>query len=210
MGQILKESVRKCIVDSAIVELLDHGYKESSMRKIANKANMTVGNLYRYFKNKDELMNTITEPVLSRINQIVQKHTNQVINLNDKHFDLSQVPIQNIIYALDDLSNELVSIYYETPKRLNILMMNSIIHENLLKWFTRLIFEYMNVNGYVKDYNQKQCELLSRSFAISLFTGIKECLKENDLEKEELIQVIQIYFRSYMLLIENTMKELED
>ena len=71
MAQILKDNVRKLILDSAMEDIIDNGVKDSSMRRIAGKAEMTVGNLYRYFKNKDELVNVIIQPVVDRLNKIV-------------------------------------------------------------------------------------------------------------------------------------------
>ena len=49
MAQVLKEAQRDKILEAAKQELLHYGYKEASMRRIAAQAEMTVGNLYRYF-----------------------------------------------------------------------------------------------------------------------------------------------------------------
>ena len=59
MAQVLKEEVRSRIIASAKKELLKKGYKDASMREIAKGADLTVGNLYRYFDSKEELVNTI-------------------------------------------------------------------------------------------------------------------------------------------------------
>ena len=55
--QTLKEDVREKIIDSAKNEFLEKGIERASMRDIAAGSGMTVGNLYRYFKNKEELNN---------------------------------------------------------------------------------------------------------------------------------------------------------
>ena len=103
MGQILKDHVKTQIVESAIKDIFENGLIGSSMRKIASNANMTVGNLYRYFKNKDELINFIISPVLNRIGKIIQKYTNKTIDLNDEYIDLSNISIEDITHILDDL-----------------------------------------------------------------------------------------------------------
>ena len=54
--QVLKESVKKAILDGAINEFFEHGYQSANMRRIADSANITVGNIYRYFENKDLLI----------------------------------------------------------------------------------------------------------------------------------------------------------
>ena len=63
MAQVLKDEVRDSILESAREEFLEHGFDDSSMRRIAQKSRMTVGNLYRYFKSKDELQLQVTDHV---------------------------------------------------------------------------------------------------------------------------------------------------
>lgn len=209
MGQILKEHVKSLIVESAIKDIFENGLIGSSMRKIANNANMTVGNLYRYFKNKDELIMFIVKPVLDRINKIVQKNTNQSIDLNDESFDLSHMTIEDIIHTLDDVAIELVEIYKETPKPLLILMMHDKVSGNILKWFTRLIMEFMISKNYVRKENKNRCELLARTYAVSLFAGVKDLLSNNELDKNELSIVMKMYFRSCISFIDKNFEDLE-
>ncbi|OHD16264.1 MAG: hypothetical protein A2086_17335 [Spirochaetes bacterium GWD1_27_9] len=59
MSQILKDNVRNKIIDSALVEFSKKGFIETSMLNVANTAGVSVGNIYRYFKNKEELFYTI-------------------------------------------------------------------------------------------------------------------------------------------------------
>jgi AcrR family transcriptional regulator len=57
--QVLKEEVRQRILKSARREFKKRGFEKASMRSIASAANMTVGNLYRYYKNKEDLYGAI-------------------------------------------------------------------------------------------------------------------------------------------------------
>jgi AcrR family transcriptional regulator len=57
--QVLKEEVRQRIIKSARREFKKYGFEKASMRSIASSANMTVGNLYRYYKNKEDLYGAI-------------------------------------------------------------------------------------------------------------------------------------------------------
>ena len=50
MAQTLKDDVKARIIESAKEEFLENSYEKTSMRAIASKSNITVGNLYRYFK----------------------------------------------------------------------------------------------------------------------------------------------------------------
>lgn len=65
--QVLKEEVRQRILKSARRQFRKHGFEKSSMRSIASTANMTVGNLYRYYKNKEKLYEAIIQELLAEI-----------------------------------------------------------------------------------------------------------------------------------------------
>ena len=81
--QTLKEDVREKIIDSAKNEFLEKGIERASMRDIAAGSGMTVGNLYRYFKNKEELNNIIVGKTLDEINKLVlKKSQNTVFNFS--------------------------------------------------------------------------------------------------------------------------------
>ncbi len=57
--QVLKEEVRQRIIKSAKKEFKNNGFDKASMRDIADSAKMTVGNLYRYYKNKEDMFGAI-------------------------------------------------------------------------------------------------------------------------------------------------------
>ena len=65
--QVLKEEVRQRIIKSARREFKKCGFEKASMRSIASSANMTVGNLYRYYKNKEDLYGAIIGTLFDEI-----------------------------------------------------------------------------------------------------------------------------------------------
>jgi len=68
--QVLKEEVRDRIIKSARKEFKKSGFDKASMRRIANTANMTVGNLYRYYTNKEDLFSAIINDLLVEIKKL--------------------------------------------------------------------------------------------------------------------------------------------
>ena len=62
--QVKKEDIKENIVRSACKEFLDYGFAEASLRVIAEKAGVTKGAVYSYFKNKDELFCELTAPAV--------------------------------------------------------------------------------------------------------------------------------------------------
>jgi len=71
--QVLKEEVRRKIKKAALYEFEQKGYQKTSMRSIALSAGVTVGNLYRYFKNKDDIFNVIIQPAFQEIYKFIDK-----------------------------------------------------------------------------------------------------------------------------------------
>lgn len=55
MAQVKKSEIRQSIENAAIDTFLEKGYLNTKMKDIADKANISVGNIYIYFKNKEDL-----------------------------------------------------------------------------------------------------------------------------------------------------------
>lgn len=71
MAQILKEEVKKRIYQAALKEFKEYGYEKGCMRRIAKNAQMTVGNLYRYFLNKEMLFYHVISPAYNKVVELV-------------------------------------------------------------------------------------------------------------------------------------------
>ena len=52
--QYLKDVVRTRIVNAAIAEFKEYGYSNASIRNIAETAAISLGNIYRYYENKED------------------------------------------------------------------------------------------------------------------------------------------------------------
>ncbi|MDR9853552.1 helix-turn-helix domain-containing protein [Paenibacillus sp. VCA1] len=65
--QTLKEDVRLNILRAALTEFKSHDYADASMRRISAAAGITTGNIYRYFKNKEELFEALVKPVYEKL-----------------------------------------------------------------------------------------------------------------------------------------------
>ena len=195
MAQILKNSVKDQIIDSATTELLEYGYKDSSMRRIAKNAQMTVGNLYRYFNSKDEMINFIIDPTFERINLILKDLTGNGVVIGKDEIDVSILENGKIYQILDSLAEELVNIYSENPNVMKIIMMHSNVNQYVNDWFAKLIlklFEKQNI--IINQAEQRKCETLSKAYASSIIEGVRECFKDDRLTTA----VIKAYFRSFI------------
>ncbi len=69
--QRLKDEVRQALLSAALREFSDHGFERASLRHIAERAGTTPGNIYAYFKNKEDLLDQAMAPVLKQIDTLV-------------------------------------------------------------------------------------------------------------------------------------------
>lgn len=203
MGQTLKDNLKQLIIDSAINDLYENGVAGASMRRIASDANMTVGNLYRYFKNKDELVNYIIEPVIEKIRNVLLKHTNQSFDLNDYHFDISEMTYDQLLNIFDDIAFELCQLYSQHRRVFIIVLKSHTINNLFLDWVVKIIHNYIRTLFTDGEPDEKQIEHLSRMFAVSLFAGIIDIFLNNDLDVEGIEQVLKTFFR-VTLVVANT------
>ena len=89
--QYLKEEIKMKIMSAALKEFDENGFQKASMMKIAIAADVAIGNIYRYFKNKDELFNSIMEPVFKQITIMVFDHYKESESDSDLKFDVKDV-----------------------------------------------------------------------------------------------------------------------
>lgn len=194
--QTLKDDVRERIVDSAKAEFHEKGIDKASMRDIAAGSNMTVGNLYRYFRNKEELNSFIVGETLSEINRLVMEKSSNTVSINDRDMDIN-LTVSQYADVLDDLADELVDIYKKHKVEFNILMMHSKLNDSITDWFADLIKHIIKSNYGLDEYD-RQIGVLSHGYAVSVFAGIKDIFRHADVETDSLKNMIKIFFRSYI------------
>lgn len=62
MAQRPKPEVRRAIVKAAAVAFADNGFERAALGEIVERAGTSIGNLYKYFGNKDELFADFMPP----------------------------------------------------------------------------------------------------------------------------------------------------
>ncbi|PIE51799.1 hypothetical protein CSA37_00570 [Candidatus Fermentibacteria bacterium] len=71
--QVLKGKARQRIMESALAEFQEKGFQNASMRCIAKNAGFAVGNIYNYFRDKNELFFSVMEPITQPLNDYIEK-----------------------------------------------------------------------------------------------------------------------------------------
>lgn len=70
-------SLKDRIVKAARKVLLSEGYRNFSLRKIAREIDVSATSIYLHFENKDDLVHTLMEEAIERLNTELQKAADQ-------------------------------------------------------------------------------------------------------------------------------------
>jgi AcrR family transcriptional regulator len=68
-----KEQRRNHILDAARNVLIEKGYNDASIIDISKRAEISVGTIYRYFKNKEEIFNVINRNIIEMLYDYIMK-----------------------------------------------------------------------------------------------------------------------------------------
>jgi AcrR family transcriptional regulator len=115
--QKLKEEVRNRIIEAAVNEFSRSGYEKASMRDISKAAGISVSNTYNYYRNKEELFESIIEPVYETVKDIFRQ------SLMQSAQKLSSGG--NTLAFIDDIVGKILQMNARQRKLLIILSENS-------------------------------------------------------------------------------------
>lgn len=97
--QTLKDDVRESIIRAALQEFGKKGYLDSSMRVIAKNAGIVMGNIYRYFENKEALFNSTVGPVYDQIAEMTEKVQEEIANVKGPWSDKQAMELVRRLYG---------------------------------------------------------------------------------------------------------------
>lgn len=90
--QVLKNEVRERILNAAENLFYQNGYANTKARKIAEQSGTSVSNLYKYFKNKEEIF----QETISKYSKTVWKEFECVLN-HDHSGNANSIEPKNIV-----------------------------------------------------------------------------------------------------------------
>ena len=181
--QYLKKEIRENIIAAAIEEFKLHGYADASIRNIANNAEISLGNIYRYFANKEALYFAVINPFLANVKQVIE---------HDIVFDSSDMTQASAILVefLVTHSDELLiirkgnSIHYETFINYMVEAISKKIREMLERSFPEIDEKIKNPDFY---------NAIAEGFLTSLFKVLSKD-EPLDLQKRNVHELITFYF----------------
>ena len=145
--QYLKKEIRENILAAAVEEFKEHGYADASIRNIANNAEISLGNIYRYFTNKEALYFAVINPFLNSIRQAIEED----IVFEGK--DMREAS-EKLVEFLVDHSDEILiirkgnSVHYEAFVSFIVEAISKKIREMLEKSFPEIDEKIKNPDFY--------------------------------------------------------------
>lgn len=200
MPQVLKQEYRELILNAALEEFFNYGFNDASMRKIAKNANMTVGNLYHYYRDKEDLFSALVSDTVTALNKTIIPLIEFPIEMDeylkskrDEYFS-SQIRL---------MSKDLVKIFVSNKKELLILFRFSKINNQIIQWINKLIFHIIQRWFPNVEVDDKKKALLCDMLAQSLFAGISESFeKAQEIGSDENLEwVLENYLNLFIQLL---------
>ncbi|WP_430605441.1 TetR/AcrR family transcriptional regulator [Enterococcus sp. DIV2387] len=121
----LRVKKRENILNYALSEFGTVGYEAASVRKIADKANMSVGSLYQYFSNKQGMLAVAIEHIFNILNEYIDEIKSSplvlesrletmfdmILKLGKNHPEL--IVFYNKIPSDEQMTNEWIKQFYD-------------------------------------------------------------------------------------------------
>ncbi|MHA6533678.1 TetR/AcrR family transcriptional regulator [Paenibacillus sp. BAC0078] len=84
--QVLKEELRTLILKKAEQEFLQKKFEHASLRNIAKESGTTIGNIYRYFSNKEALFDELVKNEYNAFLYLMEHHENEeMLDINHQN-----------------------------------------------------------------------------------------------------------------------------
>ncbi|WP_442604000.1 TetR/AcrR family transcriptional regulator [Paenibacillus sp. KN14-4R] len=175
--QTLKDGIRGSILLKAKISFLEQGFEKTSMRDIAHKIGVSVGNLYRYYPNKEALFDAVVMPAYEGLAQLIQ--------VQDVEHGIESSPPG--LQILEELSRILSELLHEHREGLLILLYGSTgtRHERAKEELFSLLMNH--IHTHIKEFNKSQlgnphaAEALdlqvSRPIAVAFLEGYFEIIR---------------------------------
>ena len=176
MPQTLKKELRYEILAAASIEFYKDGYEKTSVRAIANRAGMTVGNIYRYFENKRDIFDSIIMPIIELFDKMLLKYTDNTISIHD----LPDKPVEDfaqyksvIKVSIDNMALELADILLSNKQSALVLTVTDRLFEyTFSEWYKRLILNYIPYTLGDNRKMDKSMDTVYECYAHSALSGI--------------------------------------
>lgn len=178
MAQKLKKELKDKILYETKLEILNYGFENASIRNIARNCDISVGNIYRYYDNKDALFKSTYNDFYKELYNLIQMYSkNRIARFKKFHFK----NLFDVNELIDEFTNSLINIIIEHKTEALILFINKLEIEKLLMWFADTLEE---LDKHNKD------KLYYKMSANGIINAITYALNNSDNIEEIKVNVI--------------------
>lgn len=194
MVQYKKDEIKEKLEAAALNIFSENGYMNAKIADIASKAGVSVGNLYRYYKNKDELFYTIvprdfTESFKNKLYEkiILARHKGLA---GYKENELNKL-----------LTNEFYGFLLENKERFIILIEHgqgteySGFKEELINYLIKIFMDNLTLFQKSESIMQRNLKTVLKIVYTNLINMFVEALKQptQDFQKKFLLHALNSY-----------------
>jgi AcrR family transcriptional regulator len=137
----IRENKRALIMRCALELFASKGYHSASIKEIANKAQISKGLLYNYFKSKEELLKEIIIQGLDSMSNLIDPDHDGVITTGEMRF-----MIDEMFHILTD-HRIFLMLYFSILTQPDVMMIAGKEIENFLEQMIRMLQAYFRVRG---------------------------------------------------------------
>lgn len=197
MAQFLKDEVKEKIKVSAVETFTKKGFKESSIKEIAVGAGVSVGNVYRYFTNKDALYEAVIANVYEGVQAILssvgeRKDYMKLMN-PEEGVEVIYTPMHRFIelYRQEEAVFEMllsggVDIYYEKT----VMAVQGILADSFVKFW--------GVDSDLGIMTRLEASALSNALIFSVVDLIRNA--DDEALDEVLVEFVTRLVKGYMMV----------
>ena len=115
---------RQQIVDGAVQLFIKKGFHKTTTREIARKCNMSIGTMYEYIQNKEDILYLVCDYIHCKM----EKKIRRVIAEQDSGMESLVKGFRQLLKVMDEMRSYVLLIYQETkslPKtRMKFVLQN--------------------------------------------------------------------------------------
>lgn len=197
--QVQKAEIRQAIRDAAFDEFEEKGFQKSSLRNIAARAGISVGNVYRYHANKKALFESLVGKTYNALNYFFNHHGDAV----SEH-----ITPENFMIEVQKALPKAMDFYISQRREMFILFnkSNGTPFEDSKIWYTNLTIAHFHehIAEAAKNRNRVPDYDLVRPLIVSFLNGFLEILF-SDWSERKINKIATQYFTYHFIAL----KEME-
>jgi len=189
------EAMRELILNTAKEIITEEGIDNLSIRKIAKKIEYSPSVIYNYFKDKEEIVNTIMRRGYMKIVNAVSASDLENLPPREKLAEMSKNYIEEALKMPDEFLSVQVN---QTPQ---VLKHTSYLYKGAAKEKPALAALFNCLRGIYKDAEYEQIELKAQIIAASTMGLILKLIVEKDIEEDQKQRLIDCFIKEIILKI---------